>query len=260
MSIPKKIHYCWFGKQPFPTIVENCILTWKEHFKGYEFILWNEENSDMESPFVKEAYKKGLWAFVSDYVRLKILYEQGGIYLDTDMYAVKSIDDLLDESCFLGSESNSTISCGIIGVTKRHPLIGETLKKYKNLMIPAHYELGKIAIPQLITQTYRTLYNYTGDFENSIRFHDIVIHPQNYFYSFPNNIHADQDFHKYIDDSTYMLHLWAKSWKDVTEFTLIKRKHYFKAFKRMIQVIIKYRITSIKYYKKIYWTYKKTRV
>jgi mannosyltransferase OCH1-like enzyme len=259
MSIPKKIHYCWFGKQPYPEKVKKCISSWKVHLGDYELVRWDESNSPMELPFVKKAYKKELWAFVSDYVRLKVLYEQGGIYLDTDMYAAKSIDDLLDTDCFFGSESETIISCGIIGVTKEHPLIGETLKLYDNLIIPGHYELEKISIPQLITRTFALRYNYKGDFKNEVKFEDIIIYPQNYFYSFPNDMHANQDFKMYIDESTYMLHLWAKSWKEVSEFTLIKRKQYFKAFKKMMQMIIKHKITSISYYKRIYRFYKQSK-
>ncbi|MDP3312584.1 glycosyltransferase family 32 protein [Lutibacter sp.] len=259
MSIPKKIHYCWFGKQPYPELIEKCISSWEEHLRGYEFVRWDESNSPMELPFVKDAYKKELWAFVSDYVRLKALYDYGGIYLDTDMFAVKSIDELLTHECFFGSESETTISCGIIGVSKGHPLIGDILKQYNELLIPAHYKLENIAIPVITTKVFREQYYYTGNFLNKVSFPDIVIYPKVYFYPYPNSIHEGPNFYKYIVPETYMVHLWAKSWKEVTEFTLIKRKQYFSAFKKMARMILKHRVVDISYYKKIVRTYIKTR-
>ena len=41
---------------------------------------------------------------MADYLRIKILYEQGGIYIDTDVQAIKSLDPLLDRNLILGYE------------------------------------------------------------------------------------------------------------------------------------------------------------
>lgn len=259
MSIPKIIHYCWFGSNDYPEVVQRSIDSWGLYFNDYEIIKWDEQNSDMQHPFVKKAYKKKLWAFVADYIRLKALYELGGVYLDTDMFAVKNVDDLLDNSCFFGSESSSKISCGIIAVEKGHPLIAAALKKYEELIFPPHYDLWKIAIPIIVTDTFKELYGYSGNFEKEVSFNNIIIYPQNYFYPLPNDMHADQDIYKYIDETTYMVHLWSKSWKGVTEFTLIKRTHYFSAFKMIIKMIFKHKITDINYYKKVIKTYLKTK-
>lgn len=259
MSIPKIIHYCWFGGNDYPEEVEKSIASWNIHLENYTLKKWDESNSDLNFPFVKMAYKKELWAFVSDFVRLKVLYEYGGIYLDTDMFAVKSLDDLLGNTCFFGSESSTIISCGIIAVEKGHPLIGKALNYYTELVIPPHYDLWRIAIPIIITNTFKELYNYEGDFENKITINDVVVYPKEYFYPLPNDMHVDQTIINYIDESTYMVHLWSKSWKEVTEFTLIKRTHYFLAFKKMVKMVFKNRIISIGYYKKIYRTYRESR-
>ena len=255
MSIPKIIHYCWFGSNPYPEEVQRSLDSWAIHLGDYKIMKWDEGNSDMNFPFVKSAYQKKLWAFVSDYIRLKALYDYGGVYLDTDMFAVKSINDLLEHSCFLGAESSSRISCGIIAVEKEHPFIAKVLEKYNDLVIPPHYEIWRIAIPIILTNTFRDLYDYTGAFENKVVIDEIVIYPKSYFYPLPNDMHADQDIYKYIDKTTYMVHLWSKSWKEVTEFTLIKRTHYFLAFKKAVKMIVKHRIISMAYYKKIVRTY-----
>lgn len=56
--IPKVIHYCWFGPNKMPKMVEMCIASWKEHLVDYEFMFWNESNSPMEISFVRDVYEK----------------------------------------------------------------------------------------------------------------------------------------------------------------------------------------------------------
>ena len=100
--IPKKIHYCWFGKNPLPADVKKCIESWKKYCPDYEIIEWNESNFDItQNPFMKAAYENKAWAFVSDYARLKVVYDNGGIYLDTDVELLKSLDSLLENPCYL---------------------------------------------------------------------------------------------------------------------------------------------------------------
>ena len=76
--IPKIIHYCWFGKQPKPEIVLKCIESWKKYCPDWEIIEWNEENFDvLQHPYMKKAYERRKWAFVSDIARLLIVYRWG---------------------------------------------------------------------------------------------------------------------------------------------------------------------------------------
>ena len=106
MTIPRKIHYCWFGGNELPDLAIHCINSWKIHCPDYEVICWDETNSDLSScEFVIEAYKQKKWAFVSDYMRLKIIEEHGGIYLDIDVELLKSLDDFLVLDAFMGFEN-----------------------------------------------------------------------------------------------------------------------------------------------------------
>lgn len=110
--IPKKIHYCWFGGKPLNKLGKKCLKSWKKYFPDYEIIEWNESNFDLNCcQYVKDAYEAKKWAFVSDYARYKILYEQGGIYFDTDVEAIKSFDDILEKGAFMGCE-NPTVEKG----------------------------------------------------------------------------------------------------------------------------------------------------
>ena len=104
--IPKKIHYCWFGGNEKPKSVKKCIDSWKKFCPDYEIIEWNESNFNIyENGYTKLCCENKRWAFLSDYARLKVIYDNGGIYFDTDVEVVKSFDDLLDCDAFFGFEN-----------------------------------------------------------------------------------------------------------------------------------------------------------
>ena len=131
--IPKIIHYCWFGKGDMPKLETECIRSWKKHLPDYEFVLWNEERFDVtKHPYVKEAYEAKKYAFVTDYVRLYALYNYGGIYMDTDVEALKPLDPFLVHKAFIGCESDVLLGTGTIGAESGHPWIKDLLAEYEN--------------------------------------------------------------------------------------------------------------------------------
>lgn len=130
-KIPKLIHYCWFGKKPLPSAVIDCINSWKLNLPDYEIIEWNEDNFDVYSNnYVKEAYESEKYAFVTDYVRLYVLYNYGGIYMDTDVEIVRNIDDFLVYSAFSGFESEKHIPTAIMGAQQKNHWIEKLLQYY----------------------------------------------------------------------------------------------------------------------------------
>lgn len=105
--IPKKIHYCWFGRNPLPESARKCIASWHRYLPDYEIIEWNEDNFDVGSiPYTAQAYAANKYAFVSDYARFKILYEHGGLYFDTDVEVIRPMDDIVAAGPFMGFEVN----------------------------------------------------------------------------------------------------------------------------------------------------------
>lgn len=132
--IPKIIHYCWFGKQPLPENVKKYIYSWKKYCPDYKIIEWNEENFDVnQNVYCQEAYSVKKWAFVSDFVRLKVLYEYGGIYLDTDVEIVKNMDNLLLHRFFAGLEAENIMSTAVIGAEQNSKVIAEFLSLYDTI-------------------------------------------------------------------------------------------------------------------------------
>lgn len=110
-EIPKKIHYCWFGRNPLPKSALKCIQSWEKYFPGYEIIQWNEDNYDVNKiEYTRQAYQAKKYAFVSDYARFDIIYHEGGLYFDTDVEVIKSFDDILINGAFMGCEIDGSDS------------------------------------------------------------------------------------------------------------------------------------------------------
>lgn len=135
-KIPKIIHYCWFGGTPFPKLAQKCIASWKKFCPDYEIIEWNESNYDVtKNKYMREAFENKQWAFVSDYARLDIIYENGGIYLDTDVELLKPLDNLLSLTGFIGFEENKKLcATGLgFGAIPKLPIIKEFRDDYDNI-------------------------------------------------------------------------------------------------------------------------------
>ncbi len=133
--IPKKIHYMWLGKKQIPNKLQKCIDSWKKYCPDYEIIQWDESNYDIsKNNYMKQAYEAGAFGFVPDYARLDILYQYGGIYMDTDVQAVTSFDQLLYQQAFCSVEKWQIINFGgCSGAVKGHKAILEFLNARKEL-------------------------------------------------------------------------------------------------------------------------------
>ena len=130
--IPKKIHYVWVGGKKKPKDIERCIKSWKKNLKEYEIKEWNENNFDINShPFTKSAYENKKWAYVSDYIRMYALYNEGGIYLDTDNLVLDNLERFLNDRAFVGFENKNYPYTAAFGCEKGHPLVKKVLEYYE---------------------------------------------------------------------------------------------------------------------------------
>ena len=132
--IPKVIHYVWVGGEK-PLAVKENIAAWQRLCPDYEIIEWNEKNYDMgKVPYMKEAYESGLYGYVPDYLRLDVVYEQGGIYLDTDIELVRNLDDLLYQDCFGCVDGTLTWNAGSgFGARPGVEILRQACEYYQNL-------------------------------------------------------------------------------------------------------------------------------
>ncbi|PXX48929.1 glycosyltransferase involved in cell wall biosynthesis [Hungatella effluvii] len=131
--IPKKIHYFWFGGGEKSELIKKCMASWKKYAPDYEIIEWNENNCNInECAYVKEAYEHKKWAFVADYFRIKKVYEEGGIYMDTDVELTNDIAPLRLNEIFFAFETRGAINAATFGSVAKYPLLKDWLETYKN--------------------------------------------------------------------------------------------------------------------------------
>lgn len=251
MAIPKIIHYCWFGGKPIPKRLQYCIQSWKLLLPDYTFYLWNEENTNFDCEFIKTAYAEKKWAFVADYVRIRAVYDHGGIYMDTDMLLIKSLDDFLDHECFFVAEHSLSIGVGIFGAIEKHPFI--------KLCLDTYYEREVIlsTSPKRVTTTYLKTFNAEKKFAETINVKGLTILKPEFFYALPYRKLFDiHNYKNYLTEESYGVHLWEGSWHSYSEFMLLRRKEYKKAVKKIFNTIFMDRKFNISYIKKVLIAYK----
>lgn len=217
---PKKIHYCWFGRNPLPESALKCIASWRKYFPGYEIIEWNEDNFDVNSiPYTAEAYAAKKYAFVSDYARFKILYDHGGLYFDTDVEVIKSFDDILSQGSFMGVEvepqngSNIAVNPGLgLGVSAHNNILSEIIDFYT--VHNFRLENGKINPYAVVKITTDHLCRHGLKNISGIQaIEDITIYPAEYF-----NPLDDATGRLYKTSKTHSIHWFSKTWMDVNPF------------------------------------------
>lgn len=134
--IPKTIHYCWFGGSEKPEKAKKCIASWKKNCPDYEIREWNEGNFFLEDcpRYVWDAYEARKYAFVTDYVRLKVIYEYGGFYMDTDVELLKSLDPFLTDKGVIGFENDEFVNSGqMLAAEAGHPVLTEMMECYNEV-------------------------------------------------------------------------------------------------------------------------------
>jgi mannosyltransferase OCH1-like enzyme len=244
--IPKVIHYCWFGPHELPTSVLKCTDSWKLHLPEYKIKKWTIDNTaKFHNRYFKQAIDRKMWAFASDYIRFCILSEYGGIYMDTDMLFLKPFrDDMINNSLFLGKESDDAISFGIIGSVPEHEAIIGMKEYYDTLEFDY---LNPPIIPKIFTPL---LLRLKIDKPNRIK-----LYPIDVFYPLPAD-RKDEDYQDYITENTIAIHLWDFSWANlyypkklrntIIQLTsdLLKRKYSFKFIVLTIIRLTKRKINS----------------
>lgn len=206
--IPPVIHYCWFGGKELPDLYKKCIDSWHRFCPDYEIKEWNETNCDVsETLFTKQAYEVGKYGFVPDYFRLKIIYENGGIYLDTDVEVLKNLDELRYNSAFCGMEFPGEVNLGLgFGAEKEYPVMKELIKRYRQM--PFIYEDG--TYNEVISPIYQTkdLMEMGMQYGTGLQKLDgLTIYPVEVLS--PKNINTGEYS---VTDYSYALHHYDGSW------------------------------------------------
>lgn len=226
-KIPKCIHYCWFGGNPMPELMIQCIDSWKKMCHDYEIKRWDESNFDInQNKYIREAYKCKKWAFVTDLVRLMIIYEYGGIYLDVDVELIKPLDELVENfDAFMGFETAECVATGLgFGAAKNNKIIYEMIQDYDNISFildDGSYDLKPC--PQRNTIVLR---NHGLKQNNTLqKIGDVTILPTEYLC--PKNYKTGE---LKITKNTYSIHHYTASWFRKGQRGLGRRGKLYKKF------------------------------
>ena len=275
--IPKIIHYCWFGGKPIPQDIAKYIKSWSLYCPNYIIKRWDESNFDLNktNDFVKEAYKCKRFAFVSDYVRMKVLYDEGGVYMDTDIELIKNFDSLLEKYDFftsieyheeyakiqgsfrkLDKDFNRLkeyenipgigVQSAIFAASPQHPYIKKCMEFYecKKFILGDNIFFDKIILPDIMALCAEQFgFKYVN--KTQILDKGIIFFPSDYF--------SDK---KNITNNTISIHYGYNSWSIKSKRQRIYNKlSGYKILNRLLNSLGKnnYGRKAIFYIKKIIW-------
>lgn len=201
-KIPRILHYCWYGQSPLSELSQCCIGTWRRQMPDFTIERWDERRLDRSIRYVDLAYRARKFAFVADYMRLKVLYELGGLYLDTDMEVIRPFDGLLGEELFLGYQAPGSIGVGVIGAVKGHPFLRQVLDRLDEEArrgAPSYQP-----IPELVTVLAKA---------NGLA--GMTIFPEDHFY--PYNPYSSvvlrrKPLQANLSERTLAIHHWEGAW------------------------------------------------
>jgi len=206
--IPKIVHYCWFGGKPLPSEAVKYIESWKKHLPDYKIIEWNESNFDLDMySFTREALDNKKYAFITDVVRLYALKEYGGIYMDTDVEVLKSLDQFLIHTAFSGFENDDYVPTGIMASEKGGVWVNELLKYYENH--PFVNDDGSFNMESNTSIITKMMLNKGVVMNN--KFQEI----KEYVTFYPNDYFCPKSYKTgqiELTNNSYTIHHFAKSW------------------------------------------------
>ena len=205
--IPKKLHYVWLGGAPIPQEYQRYIDGWRDMMPDWEIVRWDETNFDIEGScdYCRQAYQAKRWAFVSDYVRVKVLYEHGGIYLDTDEEMIRPLDKFAMHDAFFGMEAGKLIGGQVFGCERGHKLMKVLMDDYDNRAFVCRGNQDTTVIGNHIARVLMGVY---PQFRPTDKLHelesDVFVYPSEYFCP---------DMRGPVDGpNTYTIHHYAGTW------------------------------------------------
>lgn len=271
--IPKTIHYCWFSNEKIPPFLENCMETWKKQLPDFTIRLWDHNSFDFDSvPFVKQAFEKKKWAFVTDYIRFHALYTEGGVYMDTDVKVLRPFnDDWFNFSFFSAHEYHPglfdtagvkklndaflpiqegedidgfSIQAAIMASAPENPFMKDCLNEYNNidfLLKDGSINKTNIIIIGAIISRVAEKYGYVYQNKKQVLKNNMII--------FPSNVLVGNAVH--LDSNSYAIHLINGSWleKKGYEKFMHKIRNNYPNFFPLFHVFNKIRLKLLRFVK-----------
>ena len=204
----KTIHYIWLGGKKKPRVINKCIKSWRKFFPDWEIKEWNESNLNIDiCEYCREAYDAKKYAFAADVLRFDILYREGGLYFDTDVKVIKSMDDIINNcEAFCGFEF-SMINPGLVLYSgePNDSILGRILENYKGVHFIENGELNTKVVGEYFSEVLsKHGFNYKNEFQVCDSF---TVYPSTYFC--PTDGYGNKIAYS---EETRAVHLYAGSW------------------------------------------------
>ncbi len=210
--IPKIIHQIWLGSE-LPDRYKRLCETWKAKHPAWQHILWTDKEAaalTMSNRSLYESMKN--YGAKADILRYEILYQYGGLYVDTDFECLKPFDQLhhrFDFFCGLSYIQKGLIEGlnGLIAAAPHHPVMQHCLKFLKKAAVVHGWDaIVDTTGPRMLMRAI---------LKTSLRKLTMgTILPGLFFYplSFEDR-HKDFSYiKKTITPETFAIHYWDTSW------------------------------------------------
>ena len=158
-SIPKKVHFVYTQLKPQNWQDYAVVRSAIDYWEAEEVNIWAPQNEPLQGemwerilalqnvtvrefvvPHTVMGKRVANKAHTSDIARIKILYEEGGMYMDLDVMALKSSDDVIyapkTKSVVMATQvinrPKKTVSNGMIMAKPGAPFLKRWMEKYKD--------------------------------------------------------------------------------------------------------------------------------
>lgn len=198
--IPKIIHQIHLGDTPLSEEEIAWMNSWKHFNPEWKMILWDDSLINNFSIKNKDQLNRCKnYSEKSDILRFEILYEFGGLYVDTDFECLKNIDNLILKRNFTICRQSDKVICGAFIASSKQ---NEYIKNLVDGIVEREKTHGRKDSAHKYGPAYIT--DVLG-IENSISSHYV------YPYLWTEKNRRNENFKKTSPES-YAVHHWRESW------------------------------------------------
>lgn len=207
--IPKIFHRIWIGDNPIPEKHECWWQAWQRLHPDFSFMTWTEVEFEAEEAFCylhAKVRETNILAMKSDIMRIAILYQYGGIYIDTDMMPINRIPEAELDSDFITCGSYT----GFLAARKHNKSLGVASRIFsmRDLSIGTSHNIISLTGPKFLDKV-------VGAYDHkSLPLHRF--YPYNHDKTFSTLFLQDLE-------AAYGAHVWNGSWYPDT---LDQSKHF----------------------------------
>lgn len=221
-KIPKVIHYIWLGTREIDNVSKKCMETWGKYLPDYKVVKWgDDECKDIiaGNRYASQALAAKKYAFVSDYIRVYVLYHYGGVYMDTDVQIFKNIDCFLNNDAFTCFENPTMIPTALMASSKGNSWMKMLLDDYEHReFIDANGKMDITTNVEVITRLSKSM-GFIPNAQEQVFGPGVHIYTKDYFC--PIDTYSNNDV---FTENTYAAHLYNGSWTSPARRKLSKLK------------------------------------